>query len=318
VGAGSDRPQDELPEAESALVEAWAARQKAFEDDWYTRHTGAPSVLYHYTDAAGFLGIVQSNELWASHAGFLNDSTELIYVREVLREVLDEFEEDEASEAASEFGRQLMEELESLSYDVYVACFCENGDLLSQWRGYPPAGGGYSIGVSGRRLIQTEPPRRVIYDRDEQRSVIRRLLGAIKETLAEFSSADRATLAGFKQRITGQALYSLTECSFCFKHPAFEEEREWRVVVLIHRDSAPGDGARASLFRATHTGLLPYTSIRLAERGLPTSERAISEVVIGPGRHPDLAAKAAERLLKSAGHPNAGSMVQHSAVPLRV
>ncbi len=38
-----------------------------------------PEVLYHYTDVAGLLGIVNRAALWATHARFLNDATEIVH-----------------------------------------------------------------------------------------------------------------------------------------------------------------------------------------------------------------------------------------------
>lgn len=65
--------------------------------------------------------------------------------------------------------------------EVHVACFCEESDLLSQWRGYAASGGGYAIGVAvddpwpsgnierGSRTIL----RRVVYEPDTQRQIVR-------------------------------------------------------------------------------------------------------------------------------------------------
>ena len=36
-------------------------------------------VLYHYTTADGLKGIVQNDELWATSAYYLDDSTEIMY-----------------------------------------------------------------------------------------------------------------------------------------------------------------------------------------------------------------------------------------------
>lgn len=36
-----------------------------------------PPRLYHYTDTRGLLGILDSQQLWATHAFYLNDATEL-------------------------------------------------------------------------------------------------------------------------------------------------------------------------------------------------------------------------------------------------
>lgn len=38
-----------------------------------------PESLYHYTDAAGLLGILDNNSLYATHVAYLNDSQELAY-----------------------------------------------------------------------------------------------------------------------------------------------------------------------------------------------------------------------------------------------
>jgi hypothetical protein len=46
-----------------------------------------PELVYHYTDAAGLLGIISSGTLWATDIEFLNDAQELTYARAT---VLDE------------------------------------------------------------------------------------------------------------------------------------------------------------------------------------------------------------------------------------
>lgn len=41
--------------------------------------------LHHYTDRGGFEGIVRTNTLWATHYGDLNDSAEVVHLRDRLR-----------------------------------------------------------------------------------------------------------------------------------------------------------------------------------------------------------------------------------------
>lgn len=41
-----------------------------------------PEIVYHYTDAAGLLGIVSTGTLWMADIEFLNDAEELTYARE--------------------------------------------------------------------------------------------------------------------------------------------------------------------------------------------------------------------------------------------
>src|SRR5205085_10103226 len=67
---------------------------------------------------------------------------------------------------------------------VYVASFCENGDLLSQWRAYGAFGGGYAVGFSSIGLYGSEDNecepirilRPVIYDQVDQTDILQRWL----------------------------------------------------------------------------------------------------------------------------------------------
>src|SRR5216683_1419399 len=43
-----------------------------------------PETIFHYTTAAGLLGIVRSNRLWASDLLYMNDSTEVEYGRQLI------------------------------------------------------------------------------------------------------------------------------------------------------------------------------------------------------------------------------------------
>ena len=44
--------------------------------------------LFHYTTAAGLLGILGSSSLWATDLRFLNDAQEAVYARELFVEAL--------------------------------------------------------------------------------------------------------------------------------------------------------------------------------------------------------------------------------------
>src|SRR5215211_7755183 len=121
--------------------------------------TAPSAVVYHYTNAAGLLGIISTGQLWATDIEFLNDAEELTYARAaVLADLRARADEIAPPETGSEDGlradvlRSIAEELEyppqgepSSTYHIYATCFCEDGDLLSQWRAYG-GDGGYAIG----------------------------------------------------------------------------------------------------------------------------------------------------------------------------
>jgi hypothetical protein len=175
--------------------------------DWDSLHTSVPTMLYHYTTAAGLMGILNSHRLWATNARFLNDPTEIRYALKVVSDTMRENEQPykEALKAeptltvpdiAAALSGRKIPRIESWAKDllevfdhqreVYVTSFCEQGDLLSQWRGYA-AGGGYAIGVSAREIWQPVnarpgPPvllRKVIYDPENQRRIVSRWVRAM-------------------------------------------------------------------------------------------------------------------------------------------
>lgn len=132
--------------------------------------------LFHYTNAAGLLGILKGHSFWATDYRFLNDAQEAVYARDIFIEEVEAVEnpalqpghpvhDDPAAfaPAFNEFKESLIQELNSPSRPVYVTCFCESGDLLSQWRAYG-AGHGYAIEVKADALLgvvqqlAAEPP----------------------------------------------------------------------------------------------------------------------------------------------------------------
>src|ERR1035441_8491044 len=105
--------------------------------------------LFHYTTAAGLLGILKGSNIWATDLRFLNDAQEAVYARDMVIEAVTTMENpvhrpehwahEHGEPALEEFGRYqgfVLNEMRNSEFGVYVTCFCESGDLLSQWRGY--------------------------------------------------------------------------------------------------------------------------------------------------------------------------------------
>ena len=86
---------------------------------------------------------------------------------------------------------RLQESLHGLEdINIFAVCFCENGDLLSQWRGYAGGKYGYSIGFDSDALMQIADRNeftlgRCIYDTAVQRNIIKQTISdCIKDELA--------------------------------------------------------------------------------------------------------------------------------------
>jgi hypothetical protein len=100
-----------------------------------------------------------------------------------------------------------------------------------------------------------------------------------------------------------------------FKHPAEEEEAEWRIIRLSMRDGTSATAVTPH-FRPRAGGLLPF--IPLLEERQGDAGPPIAEVVVGPSAHPDVALNAIRQLLQVTGYDSVAEMVRQSAVPFRV
>ncbi len=298
-----------------------------------------PDTIFHYTTAEGLLGIVKSNRLWASDLLYMNDSTEVEYGRQMIIDVAAAV----AGEAKCSMAQMLCKSIDTVLYPVglvsggfYAACFCEEGDLLSQWRGYSGGVGGYALGFRVRDLVMVRastPERRfvlrpVVYDPSQQRDLIRTFLLEVDAALSELLDGE---MAEREQDVHGIAYATIQrqmlECMLTMKNPAFKEEREWR---LIHHRPGFGMGPEATVdYRPTRSFIVPYVALDITPMGpevfehVPADVRAtvlnhnrvpLSTVIVGPTAHPQAAAAAVSTMLRDR-HFNAE--VVNSKIPIR-
>ena len=265
-------------------------------------------LLYHYTTAEGLKGIVENDELWASSAYYLNDSSEIYYGCGLLRDVIDEWIKNSSRpetsltlglvrQLRSWFGENLLEK--NVVPPVHVACFCEDDNLLSQWRAYGQTGG-YSLGFrvpiadylgSGFRpepCVYTSKWAKIEYDRKAQAA----RCNAILDILNAFDdpAIEQAVKAVAGHPLVGHwkiaAAISdvLLEEMISFKNEAFAVEKEWRLVVRRREFVKQGtdDGGKAPTpvhFRPTRGLLIPYVKLLPTD---PAKKLPLATIRSGP------------------------------------
>jgi Protein of unknown function (DUF2971) len=269
----------------------------------------APSILYHYTTCNGLLGILETNKLWASDVRYLNDSKEIDYGLEMIRSICHEFAPS-ISAAHAERLRTLTETL-SVVDTTYAACFCESDDLLSQWRAYGSGDGstGYSLGfqVDGLPSGSGMSVDSVIYDPRHQRD---RTVSLVNSTLNDDA---------LEETDKWNALFWLLQMlAVRMKHPSFEAEREWRLMLSDpSKDSqfSPPDNLR---HRPGRFAPIPYVEIEplLTVGANGAKLLRLASVRYGPSSAPKLAREALESILWRYGYESVA--VLGSEAPLRV
>ena len=198
---------------------------------------------------------------------------------------------------------QLLERVSVLEQGIDGLGFClsEEGDLLSQWRGYAVDASGVSIGFSKEYLNklaekirgQDKPGfslQRVEYDPKAQENLIKPTYDQIKELIGQGALAlpDMTSLLGFRTRDEGESIKKKMETAskilswkvlslfaelFLLKTRAFREEKEWRLIsyfVKLMDDTCS--------FRALNDRIVPYREFILDE----STKGAITEVILGP------------------------------------
>jgi hypothetical protein len=295
-----------------------------------------PTTLYHYTTLAGVCGIASTQRLWATSIRHLNDATEFTYAHRVLREVLEGATRGTAAgiSAAVEFmvsyldvSQQWVASSFMGKYGTtYVVSLSSEPDKLSQWRAYC-AGGGYALGFRlgalraiercrGFRLVQCS------YDRNqhvaEAQGIAERVMQGIEALPADIvpmispggSHAPRAIqswLFPIRQKMTEEIL----QRAAVWKHPAFVEEAEWRLVSMQQLD-------REVKFRAGRAAIIPYVEIRLGEMEetqISGLTAVLNGIYVGPCPEPEIAVGSVQHLLDA--HRMSCPQFALSSIPYR-
>ena len=287
---------------------------------------GRQRPLFHYTGATGLHGILSSNRLWATHIEFLNDSLELTYGKQFIQDYIDQKLIAAKPEVEKELLLQVAQFMKvkpiDKECDVYIACFCENGDLLSQWRGYGDFGKGYALGFDSTKLVpmyRRFPScnimiRPVVYQAKDQQVEVDNLvqLAFRQITLAlEQGKEEKKTIL---HEFAAALSYGLRNLAYLFKSEKFQEEREWRAIYLNGDNTE--ERRQSVKFRIMQELIIPYMEFDLTPSAGAEQERLpIVNIVCGPGVNYPCAEKSLRMLLQAGGFQ--GVQITKSQIPFR-
>jgi hypothetical protein len=276
-----------------------------------------PSILFHYTTPIGLLGISHSKNIWATDIRFLNDKKELQHSLDITHSILDDFHKlDDNPQKIKGLDYDFIEYLRinlvrKWSPEVYVASFTEEGDLLSQWRGYCPKGG-FSIGFHFDLLSQIAIKHDsfllpCVYDFKIQKQILEELLVFYSKKYVEaIKDNNQAKSDELGHSISNEFIISLFALAPMLKHESFKEEKEWRIV------SSRFYVKQEIKFRANESNIIPYIETSLCQ-----SEEEINfeRIIIGPASTNQFSKEAVLRLLKKNRMPQYSIML--SSAPYR-
>lgn len=243
--------------------------------------------LSHYTSLDGFLNIIKESQIRASNILFLNDTEEMKYGIEVAKDVLNEIEQAR-SDAPIKRASQRLSTPSSIP-DVYACCFCEEPDMLSQWRGYGATGQSVSIQFDADQLsaiarAQEFELHPITYGRKQAMKLLReRLAGA--ESTAAIVRALMNTKEEEVYTADDARRNAVLDLAPRFKNDAFSEEQEWRIIAKAHV-------VKQVEYRTRDNVIMPFVNIGSQHTPLP-----ITRVTVGPGKDGGLTRRSVEKFL---------------------
>jgi hypothetical protein len=264
--------------------------------------------LYHYTDLNGLQGIISGKDLWLTDSRYSNDSEEMRHGYTVARMAL---EKKRAAVAGKPDAVEVLQKIEELlakppAEAVYIGCFCLEGNLLSQWRGYAANGTGVSLELDPPKFDQVTGPDspskglmrlwKVFYDAPTQNGI---MADALQFGLDYKGSVEE------RAKRAADAIFFFVPT---FKHSDFHQEDECRLIF-----TPPPDCTVNPRFRVGRGMLLPYYSMSDLTAG--NFRLPIKRVVVGPSPHKDLNVASVRAMLAAYGYEDIE--VDASATPFR-
>lgn len=273
-------------------------------------------LIWHYTDSNGLLGILRTNKFWSTHNKYLNDKSEGRHFVDKFIELLAKKFGEEIGYGTNKgyFAEQVIRYLsEPDEYEQFVTCFCRNGDLLSQWRGYGSFGGGYALGFEINDLRLCTPEAELIkmsYEEEKLENTISEMVGIYFKSIDRYPK-HRDDAESHTDFISKHCATLISFASSCFKHPKYSEEDEVRLVMR-----SPNADTHKILFRTRNQNIIPYVELDMEKfRRKNKNSLPLKKIIIGPGVEKGNSFDAISLMLR--GLEISGVGIEYSLIPFR-
>lgn len=278
-----------------------------------------PDFVYHYTTDVGLKGILGSGKLWFTDVFELNDPSELAHG---FSKAVDQVRSRASGRGrsveffSSVFAKYAIRGMWETA-DYFVCCSSMNGDELGQWRAYADNGRGFCIGFDSYALVRSldDPTFQalsfpVTYDDERLGELQSALADAVIPFLerAEINRVSTELQREYFARLGARFTAHVLSISLAFKHTAYENEREFRLMKLRRSGYAPLQDVKLR----SH----PYALGRYVEVDWrAASPTALKEIIIGPSANRDQAEGLALDCMWAFELPRVP--VKHSTIPYR-
>ena len=302
--------------AEAASIDSDAVRQV---QDYIRREFNAlmrplTHPVYHHTDGAASVAIIEDAKLRATNILYLDDGRDMAHSVDFFQQALAIREQERPGGITAELTeiiRQYLSEVGSyVPPDIWIATFSSERDSARQWQAIEGCGHAVALGFSANGIMRGAETGGALlapccYDDDTKIAIMTRGL-EVAERLYEKRQQTFARNPAAGVALVRYVLRELALFGALMKRSDLAAEREWRVILCNATQTAVGARRIHAVAKPDYTSL--YIDLEIADA---TDRLPICEILVGPGRHQQMTARAFWTLLYKHGYERA-DVVQSS------
>lgn len=285
----------------------------------------------YYTTAATAVQILRNQEIWMRNTLVMNDFMEVDHGLDCLTEAYQSPVGQEFETALESCFPGISSEIKDLfnawvpgvRRDTFVTCLSEHSTeddahgRLSMWRAYG-GNAGVALVLNGNVLFR-DSDALAAYSSPVGYLDVQGVINELKAVTEKIRSNSQYVKSLGRSNLKNSIFHMLRFAAVCTKHPAFREEKEWRVIASPAMEES-------EFLRSTIEviGGVPQTVLKIKledhpDRGLYglTPPAIIERVLVGPCEHPDVICRAMRQVLKEAGVSEPEKKVVDTGIPLR-
>lgn len=315
-----------------------------FNPSFDTDSTIRDKTIFHYTSPEAMISILRNESIRFTDCQFLNDRTEYNHILDPLKEAIAQVESTLYNKEITrlveqQLGKNYQYEkftykrdsegkilLETTFSRYYVFCASIAPDSLSMWNYYVKSGSyqGYNIGISVNRIIDSLPTQlvdslmygQVIHDNKQKISLLTEVLESADDALeaAKRELKDDEDYEFELESVQDEVMFDLVRklnyYRLFFKDGAFEDEKEFRIAILLPQaedTSTASDIVRD--FTTKHGVITPHFDLKVPKK-------CFRRINLSPMLESELAVEGLRRLLYSYKY-NPKIDIRTSAIPIR-
>jgi hypothetical protein len=289
-----------------------------------------PGCLYHYTSIDALLGMMKvkdrgrHQELRATHYAYLNDYSEIRHGLNVIRAYSARWvdsitfgAQDEDFQQRGKHALKWLYDAFPLSHQLFVSCFSEHGNLLSQWRAYTRPNKGLSLRFDREQLEAFMARHGFLiyrceyipeYQQVKDYPFMSRLVSAAKDADASAARPSAVPEPEHYYEVFNSFTDEILRTAVAIKHPAFAEEREWR---FVSKNLSSEELKQRVQFREGASSVIPYLSVCAVDG----EQLPLNGIAVGPTPFVQQSMEALRTFLAAAGRSDIP--VSDSGVPFR-